>query len=117
MVVDDVTRKGNFLGKILKFAEENPAVITEEGRGIFSADCAPVEEGCVIGLHVDNVGKAYFKAKGTYLSFPNPGRIYSPQVLLTLADRYFSKSVDKFQNSFFLTETKDGGKDLLDVLR
>ncbi len=109
--------KINFLEEIINVAEKNPEIITKNGRGIFSADCAPMDEKCVIGLHLDNKGKAYFKVEGTYLASSNLGRIYSPVVLLNVADRYFSRYVDKFKNSFFLTETREGGEDLLDKIR
>ena len=115
MGVADTKEKIIFLENILKIAKENPGIITENGRGIFYEDYPAFDESCIVGLHLDEKGKPYFKIKGTVEATKD--KVYTPKELLIVGKRYLTKHNEEFKNSFHLYETRDGGKDLLDKIR
>jgi hypothetical protein len=120
MAIENNEEKVKFLEKILKVAEENPKIITKNGRGIFYDDYPAFDEKCLIGLHIDEKGKAYFKIKGTVLPPSCIGRsIYNSQELLESGERYLRRDLDKFKQEFHLYKNRRENCeiDLLDKIR
>lgn len=116
--IESKEEKIKFLESILKIAKENPAIITNKGRGVFYNDYPAFDEACTIGIHLDEEGKPYFIISGSYLNKPsNQDKIYGSESLLHIGKRYFEESLEKFKKDFHLFETREGGLDLLDKIK
>jgi hypothetical protein len=100
MAIDNKEEKIQFLEKILNLAEENPLTIGKSGVQIFDADCRQYEERCMVGIKLDERGKAYFTIRGTYAR--DSDKITNPETLLDNGERYLSSNIDKFKGQFHL---------------
>jgi len=117
MSIENKEEKIKFLENVLKIAKENPAIITDKGRGIFYKDYPAFDESCIIGIHLDEKGRPYFEIDGSYSHILSGIDRYDAESLLNAGDRYFTKYLDEFKEDFHLYETHEGGKDLLDKIR
>ena len=111
-------KKIKFLEKILKLAEQDPRLIGE-GRQIFQDNMPPAfEEGCAVGIHLDERGKAYFRYFGGQIPLKKQDGVnVDAKALLDRGRRYFPTDYDAFAKEFHLYDGDRKLKDLFDSIR
>jgi hypothetical protein len=117
-VVESKKEKIKFLESIKGIAEENSSTIGESGVAIFDADCRQYQEKCIIGIKLDDNGKAYFTIHGTYAQ--DSDRIINPETLLIAGDRYLPSDINKFKSQFHLYKdysVQTHETDLVNIMR